>query len=298
MLRVIGAPVDSAGAASADAPLFGCEMAPRTLRGLGLLHTLDAVDGGDLDVRIVNDGRDAATGVLGWPGVQATNEALRAAVIETLHAGDLPIVIGGCCSVLPAALAGARDALGVVGLAYVDGHLDLYDGRTSPTGEAADMPLAVALGHGSDAWLDQLDAPLVPANGAVILGARDRADARSLGSVLPEALGISSEFDPDTLRDLELERAGRDTERALTTVAEGFWLHLDVDVLSAEAMPATDYPQPGGLEWEELAALLAPLAASEGLVGFSLGCYNPHKDSPEFGSGGQLISLIAGLFRE
>jgi arginase len=298
MLRVIGVPVDSSGAPSIDAPPFGCERAPRALRELGLLAVLDAVDAGDLDVRIVNDGRDADTGIVGWTGVAAMSDALRAAVIDTLHAGDLPIVIGGCCSVLPAALAGARDSLGVVGLAYVDGHLDLYDGRTSPTGEAADMPLAAALGHGCEAWLDQLDAPLVPGNGAVILGARDRADARSHGSVLPEELGISSEFDPDTLRDLDLDRAGRDTERALTTVAEGFWLHLDVDVLSAEAMPATDYPQPGGLEWDELAALLSPLSASEGLVGFSLGCYNPDKDTPEFGSGGQLISLIAGLFRE
>ena len=41
-----------------------------------------------------------------------------------------------------------------------------------------------------------------------------------------------------------------------------FWIHLDVDVLDERAMPATDYLMPGGLEWDELAALLAPLAAS------------------------------------
>jgi arginase len=35
-----------------------------------------------------------------------------------------------------------------VRLVYLDGHVDLYDGRTSPTGEAADMPLAVLLGAG------------------------------------------------------------------------------------------------------------------------------------------------------
>ena len=43
-------------------------------------------------------------------------------------------------------------------------------------------------------------------------------------------------------------------------------------------MPATDYLMPGGLEWDELAALLAPLCAAPGLAGLSLGCLNPEKD--------------------
>ena len=43
-------------------------------------------------------------------------------------------------------------------------------------------------------------------------------------------------------------------------------------------MPATDYLMPDGLEWDELAELLAPLGASPGLAGLSLGCLNPEKD--------------------
>jgi arginase family enzyme len=35
---------------------------------------------------------------------------------------------------------------------------------------------------------------------------------------------------------------------------------------------------PGGLLWDELAALLRPLGASPGLAGLSLGCLNPEKD--------------------
>ena len=42
----------------------------------------------------------------------------------------------------------ARDVLGRIGLAYIDGHVDIYDHRTSPTGEAADMPVAALLGLG------------------------------------------------------------------------------------------------------------------------------------------------------
>ena len=72
-----------------------------------------------------------------------------------------------------------------------------------------------------------------------------------------------------------------------------FWLHLDVDVLDEAIFPATDYLQPGGLDWEELAAVLGPLAASEALVGASLACYNPEKD-PGLDCGRALVAALAG----
>ena len=44
-------------------------------------------------------------------------------------------------------------------------------------------------------------------------------------------------------------------------------------------MPATDYLMPAGLDWDELAELLAPLGASPALAGVSLACLNPEKRS-------------------
>ena len=73
----------------------------------------------------------------------------------------MPFLVGGCCTLVPGALAGARDGLGQVGLAYVDGHLDTYDGQTSPTGEAADMPVSVIAGNGPEDWSAEVGAPLV-----------------------------------------------------------------------------------------------------------------------------------------
>ncbi len=65
---------------------------------------------------------------------------------------------------------------------------------------------------------------------------------------------------------------------ATLSAAGPFWLHLDVDVLDAAIFAATDYPMPGGLDWEETRAILAPLLSSPALIGTSLGCYNPEKD--------------------
>jgi hypothetical protein len=36
---------------------------------------------------------------------------------------------------------------------------------------------------------------------------------------------------------------------------EGFWIHLDADVLDDEVMPAVDYRMPGGLPPDELAGV-------------------------------------------
>jgi arginase len=143
-----GVLIDCVNAPEPASPPFGTELAPAALRDAGLPGAAGAVDAGDLDVRLVGRDRDPATGVLGWPSVLAATRALRSLVRDQVDGGAVPFLVGGCCTLLPGALGGARDALGTIGLAYLDGHLDLYDGRTSLTGEPADMPISVITGRG------------------------------------------------------------------------------------------------------------------------------------------------------
>jgi arginase len=58
-------------------------------------------------------------------------------------------------------------------------------------------------------------------------------------------------------------------------------------------MPSTDYLMPDGLEWDELAQLMAPLGASPGLAGLSLGCLDPEKD-PDRAYTERTCALLAG----
>jgi len=273
---VLGVPVDSVGAV-AGAPLFGTELSPAALRDLGLGRRLDAADVGDLDVRIIGPDRDEVSGLVGWPSVGSVVTEIRTAVGDVLRNGGRPVVLGGCCTVLMGAAPAARDEFGHVGLVYVDGHLDMYDNRTSPTGEAADMPVAALLGLG---WPDLLammgPMPVINARDVVVLGARDEAEAADVGD-LPVRLGLTV-YRPAAIKSDPVEVALVARDRLASLVALPYWLHLDVDVLDEEAFPATDYLMPGGIDLGQLAELLRPLGQDPRLVGVSVGCYNPEKD--------------------
>ena len=205
-------------------------------------------------------------------------------------------MLGGCCTLVPGALAGARDALGECGIAYLDGHFDLYEGDTSQTGEAADFPLAAAIGRAPQALLDRVggDAVVDPERIA-LLGPRDEEEAVGFGSPVPREVGITHFRDRESLRGADLATVGADAAERLAEGGRRYWLHLDVDVMDQEAFPATDVLMPDGLSVAELSELIAPLLAHEALAGVNLVCFNPEKD-PGGACGDALAELtLAGL---
>jgi arginase len=271
----LGVPVDSVGRSG------GTELAPVALRALGIVEAVGGVDAGDLDVSIRGNERDPVTGIVASDDVIGASAAIREAVGEMLSNGSRPLLIGGCCTELVGALAAARDVLGRVGLAYLDGHLDLYDGETSPTGEAADMPVSVALGFGPDAWRDAVGGASVRPDDVAILGYRDLEESQTYGMRHPDGIVGLTHRSNEAVRARGPGETGQEIATALAGSAGSFWLHLDVDVLDEEVFPATDYLMPDGLTWGELAVLIGPLASHPALIGASLGCYNPEKDPGE-----------------
>jgi len=248
-------------------------------------------DAGDTKVRLRGGDRDAYSGWLDLGDVVRMSAEVRGRVAELTAAGQVPLILGGCCSLLPAALAGARDSLGEIGLAYFDGHLDLFTGETSPTGEAADMPVAAALGMAPESLVEAISpVPVVAPERMVLIGARDREEAAPIAP-LPDGLGIGRITDRSALRDADLAEVGAEIAAELSRTDAGFWLHLDVDVLDEEASPATDYLMDEGLSLEELRTLIAPIAGSPGLIGLNLTCFNPEKD-PDGRCGAALAELV------
>lgn len=282
-LTLLGVPIDSVGKEG------GTELGPAALRDL--LGSAGFDDAGDTTQQIRGLERDNRNGWLAFDDCRKMTSEVRERVAELTAQGRVPVILGGCCTLLPGALAGARDSLGEIGLAYFDGHLDLFTGQTSPTGEGADFPVATALGIAPDEMLEAIGkTPVVTPERMALIGARDDEEL-DLIAPFPEGLDIGRIEYRNELRHADLEKTGRSLADDLAGDGRRFWLHLDVDILDCEAFPATDYLMPDGISMEELRALMEPIASSPGLIGMNITCFNPEKD-PDGSCSAELADLI------
>ena len=275
----------------------GVEHLPRALREVGLLERLGAEDAGRVET--LNDRysaeRDPATRLLNGQAIRAFSSRLADSIAHVLRSDRFPVVLGGDCSILLGALLALR-RIGRYGLVFLDGHADFYQPDASPTGEVADMDLAIVSGRGPDivANIEGL-RPLVCDEDVVVLGYRDREQAEREGSrdVRDTAMLL---FDLDRLRELGAPRAAEAAVSALSRdELAGFWVHLDADVLDDAVMPAVDYRLPGGLSFEELSAMLRSLVGSGRAVGLTITILNPRLD-PDGAIARQFVdALVAGV---
>ncbi|MGH3442467.1 MAG: arginase family protein, partial [Nitriliruptorales bacterium] len=238
----------------------------------------EAADAGDVAPPLRDSERDSETGVIACADLRVSSQALRDAVAAALTRGNRPLVLGGDCTLLLGAVAGVRDAVGHVGLWFVDGHADYLDGMSSPTGEAADMELAMLTGNGPSGLIDLAgNVPLVDPADVVILGHRPPSLHPDVALELGRVPAAMARMSAEEVVATGPTTVGQRWERALADRGPA-WLHLDLDALDEAALPAVTYPQPRGLDWDAFVALTRPLIASDALVGVSVADFNPDLD--------------------
>lgn len=76
---------------------------------------------------------------------------------------------------------------------------------------------------------------------------------------------------------------------------EGFWIHLDVDVLDGAAMPAVDSPLPGGIGFNDLSALLRCLRADPLARGLQVTIFDADLDPDASRAAAPVTSLVDDL---
>ncbi|MFK0252458.1 arginase family protein [Streptomyces sp. NPDC090445] len=266
------------------------------LRDQGLLSRLGAREGGVVvPPRYDRGDWQEGDGVFHAAPLAAYTVSLADRIEKHLRAGEFPVVLGGDCSIqLGASLALRR--LGRYGLAAIDGSADFRhpgnEAVNGPVGAAGGEELALATGRGQ-AGLADLEGlgPYLRDEDVRLFGLRDGDED------LPElrAAGIRTA----TVGEIRARGAEAVARAALDglhpPVTDGFWVHLDADVLDPEVMPAVDSPDPGGLLPGELAALLRVLAGSPRCVGLNVTIYDPDLD-PDGRAGALLADLVAGAF--
>ncbi|MCX2560885.1 arginase family protein [Acetobacter farinalis] len=219
-------------------------------------------------------------------------------VAHSVQQGHFVLVLGGDCSILLGALAGARQK-GPVFLIHFDGHSDFrhpgnYDARRVKSGVAG-MDLALATGRG-EAFLTQwpgVSGPLVPDERVFQIGERESHD--------PDFAWPDITATAITQNDIfEFQRIGRaGTSLRIKTFLDAqtetaFWIHFDVDVLDQAFMPAVDCPGSPGLSPADMHAFLTPLVSDRRCLGMTVSIYDPEKD-PTGRCAQTLVTLLGHL---
>ncbi len=273
----------------------GVETLPEALKNAGLIQGLQATYAGRVDVPPYQSTRDKATLLLNPHSIKAFSLRLAQKVAEVRRKGQFPVVLGGDCSILIGCMLALR-RLGKYGLFFIDGHADFYQREAEPNGEVASMELAIVSGRGPSLLTD-IDGlkPLVRDEDIIAFGYRDNAEQQEHGSQDIRATSINA-FDLEQVAALDVTQLAQQAiERLQKNHLDGFWIHLDADVLDDAIMPAVDYRLPGGLQWHEVSALLGTLMASGQAVGITITIFNPRLDADGSITGKFTQSLIAGL---
>ena len=273
----------------------GVELAPGVLRDAGLAGRLGARRVHTVPCPAPRPERDAETGLLNPDGLVVVATRLADTVTEVLDGGGFPVVLGGDCSILPGPMLALRRR-GRFGLLHVDGHADFWHPSQEDLGEAASLDLALVTGRGP-ALITDLEglAPLVRDEDVAQLGYRSAENDSYLDEHVRDSAISVHDFG-----DVRRDGIEASTAAVLGVVArrelDGFWLHLDVDVLDDRLMPAVDYREPGGLTWQEAEHVLAAAAGSGRMVGMQVTIYNPALDDPDAPLAERIVDLLgAGL---
>jgi arginase family enzyme len=170
-------------------------------------------------------------------------------VDDALAAGSFPLLVAGDCAIALTTLAAVRRHRPDARVLWLDAHGDFNTPDTTESGFLGGMSLAGAVGL----WDAGLGAEPFPADRVALAGVRD-LDAKER-----ELLEHS---------ETTVVGAGLDTLVAVQNALDRapVYVHLDVDVLDPEYMPA-QFPVSGGLRPDKLYDLLEAVSDECEIIG-------------------------------
>jgi arginase len=295
LLGLLGVPSSSA------AHWPGQEKAPGALRAAGLTALLS-----ETGHKVIDHGDRPVARWRPHPhqrrphDLTRTLEVLRDArsqVAAIFRAGQIPLVVGGECTLTIAVVSAAIEAGYEVGLVYFDGGPDLRTPVDNPVGILDSMGVAHLLDlPGSEPKLAGLGTrkPLLTPDRVCFFGQSSKSpdaagatvEDRTLGSLPSPRFGAA-----DVLRDPSA--AAREAISVATASTDRFLVHFDVDVIDFFDLPVADVPQHNsGLTFGAAMAALTVLVAHPAFAGLIITEFNPDHGEPD---GSTARTLATGL---
>jgi len=246
----------------------------KALLDAGFARKLNIIDVSKVEPGPYSSVIDVETQVRNANAIVDYSNSLSGAIYEKLKENIFTIVLGGDCSILIGTTLALRKS-GNHGLFFIDGHTDFVLPEYSETAGAGGMELFVT-GHGHPKFSDILNlSPFIKEENVFCFGNREYAEWYV--SLIEES--HINYYDLHSIRKVGIPKIIDDF---LTMVRDrrldGFWIHLDVDVLNDEIMPCVDSRAKDGLSYDELKTALIPLLSSELARGIQATILDPTLD--------------------
>lgn len=271
-LRLVGVPT------SAGAYGVGQELAPQALRDCGLVDSIEVelIDAGDLpNTPFRPDSVNRRSQNLASVVSVASN--VRELIGEALDDGDVPLVIGGDCTITLGVVAAVMAVMPDANLAYFDGDVDMATPATTASGVLDAMGVAHLLNvEGADPQLAGLgpDTPLIRGESLALIGF-EASDLSEDHRTLLEENGVGL-FPASGLRDnfsATLDRIDEFLGPGPRTV------HFDVDAVDSIELPLAEYPHFNtGVSVATAAKILERICATPQLAALVVTEANPRRD--------------------
>lgn len=257
-----------------DGAIPGCYKLPWALRDRNLLEIINAIDGGSLVPPRYNSSWKQGDGDRNADAIAKYSIDIANRIKTHLKGDHKLVMLGGDCSILIGSML-ALKRQGRYGLVFLDAHSDFrHPGNTQYIGAAAGEDLAIVTGRG-DSRIINLEGkkPYVLDEDIHIVGMRENDDAYD--ELSKKNIRVT------TSQEINEENTDKHVTNILETVnlnTEGFWIHLDIDVVDSSEMIAVDCPEPFGLSFSLLSKLLRRFFHSPKCVGIEITIYDPDLD--------------------
>ena len=293
-------PVSIIGAPTAiGAGHRGARLGPEALRIAGIGEALaargvDVIDRGNLDGPR-NPWQPPVDGYRHLPEVVAWNRLVMDAVLAELHAGRMPILLGGdhCLGVgsITAVANHCRDTGKQLRVLWLDAHADFNTSQVTPSGNVHGMPVACLCGIGPRE-LTELggSAPALRPDQIRQIGIRsvDEGEKR-----LVKQYGLDV-YDMRYIDEVGMKRA---MEEVLDGMDDNTHLHVsfDVDFLDPSIAPGVGTTVPGGPNYREAQLVMEMIADSGRMASLDIMELNPVIDAHN-ATAELAVDLVESLF--
>lgn len=184
--------------------------------------------------------------------------ALYPEVAAVVAADEEPAIFAGDCCVILGVIAGLQRRQIDPVLVFYDAHGDFNTWETTPSNFIGGMPLAMATGRGELTIAQACGARPIPDTDAYLVDGRD-LDAEEAAALAASSVAIVS---------VDEVAARLPAERPL-------YVHVDVDVVDPDELPAINYPAPNGPAVDAVGESLAALAQTGRVAAYSVSTWNP-----------------------